>query len=115
VVKRIKRIEADLELVVFVEGHLEILVERHIKVLNARSIEHVALCVSDEAVGRLLPGRWVHPLVTGIAAGPAVRLEKTLPGDVVRPRSKGSTGNGIGAGIVVAVSHVVRAAGLECT
>ena len=45
VVKGVERVKSDLELVVFVVGHVEILVDGHIEVFYARAVEHVAFRV----------------------------------------------------------------------
>jgi len=103
--------DAVLELVVFAVGHLEILVDGHIEVLDARAVEHIAVCVSKETVSGLLPSSRIHP--RAIDSRLRTGYEEALTGHVVRPRRKGTAGNGVGAGVVVAVPHVVGPAGLE--
>lgn len=76
VVESVEGVQTDLELVVFVVRHVEVLIDGHIEVLYAGAVQHVAGRVSKEASGRFWPGRDIHPLAAD--SNGRVRREKTL-------------------------------------
>src|SRR4051794_16946652 len=101
-VESVKCLESNLQLMVFVVGHLESLMQARIKVFNSRSVEHVTAFVSEEAERGYGIGSGVEPLIdrtfgrvqwyTGNSVGPVIRAKVSI--GVIRRQihRKGSPG-----------------------